>query len=175
VTRANHENHLAVLSALSQVSTNPDRLVALLAAAEDDDDAVRLLREAYDFTPVQAQAVLDAQFRRLTRARRDAVDAELRDMGDALSAPWDPPLDVRATVRSPQEAEVVIAGVEYGVDGADLQDCLERVVSLVREKLARPQRRRVAVSTGLTAGPTRIMVDPVGSAEFLYDDADGAW
>ena len=103
VTRndANHENHLAVLSALSHVATDPGQLVALLAAAEDDDAAVRLLREAYDFTPVQAHAVLDGQFRLLTRARRDAVNAALRDLRDALAAPWDPPLDVEATVRPP--------------------------------------------------------------------------
>lgn len=54
---ANHENYLAVLSALSQVSADPGHLVALLAAADDEDAAVRLLREAYDFTPVQARAV----------------------------------------------------------------------------------------------------------------------
>jgi hypothetical protein len=174
VTRndGNHENHLAVLSALSQVSTDPGQLVALLAAAEDDEAAVRLLREAYDFTPVQAQAVLDAQFRLLTYARRDAVDTGLRDVRDALAAPWDPPLEVRATVRPPGAAELVIAGVEHRVDGKDLYDCLERVASLVREKLARPQRRRAAVGTGLTEGPTRILVDPVGAVEFVYDDAD---
>lgn len=114
---AHHENHLAVLSALSQVSTDPRQLVALLAVADDDDAAVRLLREAYDFTPVQAQAVLDAQFGLLTRARRDVVDAALRDMRDALAAPWDPTLDVQATVRSPRGAELVIAGVEHRVEG----------------------------------------------------------
>jgi hypothetical protein len=123
---------------------------------------------------VQAQAVLDGQFRLLTLARRDALDAALRDLRDALAAPWDPPLEVEATVRSPRDAELVIAGAAHRVEGADLNDCLERVASLVREKLARPQRRRVAVSTGLAEGPTRILVDPVGAAEFFYDDANGA-
>lgn len=170
---ANLENHLAALSALSQVSADPGRLVALLVTAEDDGAAVRLLAEAYDFTPVQARAVLDGQFRLLTRARRDAVGAALGDLRDALAAPWDPPLDVQATVRPPGGAELVVAGVEHRVAGADLNDCLEQVASLVREKLARPHRRRVVVSTGLTEGPTHILVDPVGAAEFVYDDADG--
>lgn len=171
---ANHENHLAVLSVLSQVSAEPGRLVALLASADDDDAAVRLLREAYGFTSLQARAVLDAQFRLLTRARRAAVDVALRDMRDAMAVPWDPPLDVQATMRSPRGAEVVIAGVMHHVEGADLNDCLERLASLVREKLARPQRRRVAVSTGLADGPLRILVDPVGAAEIVYNDADEA-
>jgi hypothetical protein len=162
-------DHLDVLSALSQVAAEPGRLVELLAAAEDDDAAVRLLAAAYDFTPVQAQAVLDGQFRLLTRARRIAVDAALRD---ASTAPWDPPLEVRATVRLPGTAELVLAGVEHRVDGRDLDDCLERVASLVRRELAGPQRRRVAVSTGLTGGPVRILVDPLGATEFVHDDPE---
>jgi hypothetical protein len=169
----NHEMRLAVLGALSRVLADLPAFLALLAEADDESDAVRRLKEAYDFTPVQAQAVLDAQFRLVTRARRAAVDAELRDVTDALAAPWDPPLDVQATVRSPQRVELVIAGVEHRVEGEDLDDCLGHVVSLVRESLARPERRRVAVTTGLADGPTRILVDPVGSAAFLYDgDAD---
>lgn len=170
---ANHETRLAVLSALSRVSADPGQLVALLAASEDDDDAARRLREAYDFTPVQARAVLDAQFRLVTSARRTAVDAELAHVRDALAVPWDPPLDVQATVHSPQLVELVIAGVEHRIQGEDLHDSLGRVVSLVRERLARPERRRVAVSTALATGPTRILVDPLGSAEFIYDAAAG--
>lgn len=172
VTRndANHETRLAVLSALSRVLAEPAQLVALLAACEDDDEAMRRLREVYGFTPVQAQAVLDAQFRLVTRARRTAVHTDLTDVRGALAVPWDPPLEVQATVRSPQHIHVVLAGVGHRVEGEDLADSLGRVVSLVRARLARPERRRVAVSTGLTDGPRRILVDPVGSAEFLYGD-----
>jgi hypothetical protein len=164
-----HEMRRAVLGALSRVLADLPALLAVLADADDENDAVRRLEEAYDFTPVQAQAVLDVQLRLVTRARRAAVHAELRDVTDALAAPWDPPLDLQATVRSPQLVELVIAGVEHRVEGEDLDDCLGNVVSLVRESLARPERRRVAVTTGLLDGPTRILVDPVGSAQFLYD------
>jgi hypothetical protein len=114
--------------------------VALLAAAEDDDAAVRLLREAFDVTPVQAEAVLDGEFRLLTLARRDALGAALRDLRDALAAPWDPPVEVEATVRSPRDAELVIAGAEHRIEGADLNDCLERLASLVRASVLRPAR-----------------------------------
>jgi hypothetical protein len=172
VTRndANHQDRLDILSALSRVLAEPTRLVALLADAEDDHDAVRRLREAYDFTSVQAEAVLDGQFRLLTRPRRSAMESELADVGEALAVPWDPPLDVRAMFRSPRQVDVVLAGVEHRVEGEDLEDCLDQVVSLVRTNLARPERRRVAVSTGLTDGPTYVLVDPVNSASFLYDE-----
>jgi hypothetical protein len=168
-----HEMRLTVLGALSRVLADVPALLALLAEADDESDAVRRLEQAYDFTPVQAQAVLDAQFRRVTRAHRAAVDAELRDVTDALAAPWDPPLDAQATVHSPQLVDLVIAGVEHRVEGENLDDCLGQVVCLVRESLARPERRRVAVTTGLADGPTRILVDPVGSAAFLYDGDTG--
>jgi len=106
------EMRRAVLGALSRVLADLPALLAVLAEADDENDAVRRLEEAYDFTPVQAQAVLDVQFRLVTRARRAAVDAELRDVTVALAAPWDPPLDLQATVRSPQLVELVIAGVD---------------------------------------------------------------
>ncbi len=172
-THPHHEVRLAILEALSRVLGDLPPFLALLAEADDESDAVRRLEEAYDFTPVQAQAVLDVQFRLATRARRAAVDAELRDVTDALAAPWDPPLHLQATVHSPQMVELVIAGVEHRVEGVDLDDCLGHVVSLVRESVARPERRWVAVTTGLADGPTRILVDPVGSAEFLYDGDTG--
>jgi hypothetical protein len=76
-------------------------------------------------------------------------------------------------VHSPQLVELVLAGVGHRVQGEDLNDCLGQVVSLVHENLARPERRSVAVTTGLADGPTRILVDPLGSANFDYDSADG--
>ena len=172
-TDPHRELRAAVPRALSRVLADLPALLALLAESDDEGDAVRRLQEAYDFTAVQARAVLDAQFGLVTRARRAAVDAELRDVTDALGAPWDPPLDVQVTVLSPRLVELVIAGVGHRVEGADLDDCLGHVVSLVRERLARPQRRRVAVTTGLAGGPTRILVDAVGSAEFSYDGDTG--
>jgi hypothetical protein len=163
------DDRLAVLQALSRALADVPTLVALLAESDDDSDAARRLQEAYDFTPVQAQVVLDLQFRRVPRARRAAVDEELRDVTDAMAVPWNPPLEVLATVHSPQLVELVIGGTTHRVEGADLDDCLYFLVSLVRERLARPERRNVAVTTGLAGGPTRILVDPVGNAEFSYD------
>lgn len=119
--------------------------------------ALRRLREAYDFTPGQARAVLDCQLRRISRARRAQLEDELRNLRDALAEPWDPPLEVQATIHSPQLAQLVIAGVQHRVRGENLEDCLGRVVSLVRGELAAPQRRRASVTTGLPGGPKRII------------------
>ena len=61
-------HRVAVLSAIGRVLAEPAQLLALLAAAEDDDDALRRVREAYGFDADQVQAVLDLQFRHVTRA-----------------------------------------------------------------------------------------------------------
>jgi hypothetical protein len=162
---------LAVLEALSRVLSDPAGCLALVADADDEDDAARRLRNAYGFDAVQAQAVLDLQFRSATRSRRAAMEAELRTVQDAVSAPWDPPLQLPATVRYPRLIEVDIDGVLHRFDGADLADCLHGLIALVRQHLARPARRNVVVTiTGSAAGPTGVLVDPVGSATFSYDD-----
>jgi hypothetical protein len=163
--------HLDVLEALSRVLSDPAAFVALVADAADEDDARRRLQEAYGFDSVQAQAVLDLQFRHATRARRAALEAELRAMREAVAVPWDPPLPLQATVRSPRLIEVDIDGVLHRVDGADLEDSLDGLIALVRQHLAGPARRNVVVTiTGSAAGPTGVLVDPVSSASFSYDD-----
>lgn len=74
------ETRLAVLGAMSRALADLPALMALLAEADDEADAVRRLQETHAFSPLQARAVLDLQFSRLPRARRAALDAELRDL-----------------------------------------------------------------------------------------------
>jgi hypothetical protein len=92
-------------------------------------------------------------------------------MREAVSVPWDPPLHLHATVRSPRRIEVEIDGVLHRADGADLKDSLDGLIALVRQHLAGPRRRNVVVTIGGSDGPTRMLVDPVGSATFSYDEA----
>jgi hypothetical protein len=165
-----HRTRLAVLSALSEVSADLPRLVAVLADAEDDADALRRLQAAYDLTPVQAQAVLDAQLRLLTRGRRASLMHDLEVIREALAAPWDPPLDVHVTGDSPRTVTVALEDGEHLIRSTGRRDCLDRIVRLVREQVALPRLRRVMVTTSLTGGPSRILIDPVDVAEFFHDD-----
>jgi hypothetical protein len=166
-----HRMRLAVLSALSEVSADLPRLVAVLADAEDDADALRRLLAAYDLTPVQAQAVLDAQLRLLTRGRRASLTHDLEVLREAPAAPWDPPLDVRVSGDSPRTVLVALEDGEHLIRSTGRRDCLDRIVRLVREQVALPPLRRVMVTTSLAGGPSRILIDPVDIAECFYDDA----
>ncbi len=137
---------VAVLSAIDQVLDDPAHLLVVLAEAEDDDDARRRLREAYGFGADQAQAVLDLQFRTVTRGRRSRLSEELA------------------------RSREVLEGTVHRVDGADPADVIDRLVALVGVELAAPRRRRVAVRLGFPGWPALALVDPIGGAEFRYDD-----
>jgi hypothetical protein len=170
-----HRRHLALLTAISQVSADVPRTAAVLAGADDDADAVSRLQEAYGLTSEQARGVLDQQLWLFTGARRLHLEDQLRTLRDVLAAPWDPPLAIAASIHSPRRAAVVIDGDEHQLRGRNLADILDRIVEVVRGQLALPSRRRVSVvvDTGLAKAPTRIVVDPVSSARFYYrDDED---
>jgi hypothetical protein len=158
---------LAVLEALSRALADLPRLLSLLGECDDRAEAEHRLQEAYGFAELEARVVLDTQFGLLTRGGRAAVGAEIRELRYGLEAGWDPPLEVRAAVRSPREAELVLGNGTHRVEGEDVDDTLLQLVSVVRERLAGPERRRVAVTTDLADGPIRIVVDPVGGARFL--------
>ena len=168
----NHRRHLALLTAISQVSSDLPRAAALLADAADDAAAISRLREAYGLTAEQAEGVLEQQLWLLTGARRAELENQLQTLREALAAPWDPPLTVAATIKSPRRAAVMIEGDEHRVEGRRLGDTVERIVDVVREQVALPHLRRVSVDvdTGVAKAPTRILIDPVSSARYSYQD-----
>jgi DNA gyrase/topoisomerase IV subunit A len=168
----NHRRHLALLTAISQVSSDLPRAAALLADAADDAAALSRLREAYGLTAEQAEGVLDQQLWLLTGARRAELENRLQSLREALASTWDPPLTVEATIESPRRGSVMIEGEEHRVQGQRLGETVKRIVDVVREQVALPHRRRVSVDvdTGVAKAPARILIDPVSSARYLYQD-----
>ncbi len=168
----NHQRHLALLTAISQVSSDLPRAAALLADAADDAAAISRLRKAYGLAAEQAEEVFEQQLWLLTGARRAELEHQLQTLREALAATWDPPLTVAATIESPRRAAVMIEGDAHRVEGQKLGDTVERIVDVVREQVALPHRRRVSVDvdTGVAKAPTRILIDPVSSARYFYQD-----
>ena len=161
---------LAILSAVDDAMSDLPRLVAVLADAEDRDDALSRLRAAYGIGRVEARAVLDCPVSAFTRARRVQVRAEIETLRDGVAGRWDPPLEVQAVATSPTTLVLELDDGPRVIQGADADACLHALVQAVHELVAVPRRRRVRAVTGLPDGPASVLVDPTGNAQFAYPD-----
>src|SRR5947208_2310789 len=61
-----------------------DEIVALIRAASDADEARTQLMERFEFTEIQASAILDLRLRALTALERQQVEAEYRDLKERI-------------------------------------------------------------------------------------------
>ena len=62
-----------------------DEIIALIRAASDVDDARSQLMAKYDFSEIQAQAILDLRLRALTALERHKVEAEYKDLQERIA------------------------------------------------------------------------------------------
>jgi DNA gyrase subunit A len=62
-----------------------DEIIALIRAASDVDDARSQLMTKYDFSEIQAQAILDLRLRALTALERHKVEAEYKDLQERIA------------------------------------------------------------------------------------------
>jgi hypothetical protein len=159
-----------VLEALTAVLDDPHRLVDAVAAAADDEAAVRALGAEFGLAPTLAQAVLDGQVRLLTRSRREAVAEDLR----VEQTPVGPPLRVEASFTgSDTAATVTVDGRQYGVQGATPEETVEALADIVVEQVARPLHRPVIVDAPPGGPLKRFVATPGRSVAFEYwDDPD---
>jgi len=88
----NAEERLHIFNALGEALSDPHEVLQLLMDADDPDLAGEALREKYGFDLVQAQAVLDSQFRRVTKRDlrrvlhgRDELAEHLRRLASGTS------------------------------------------------------------------------------------------
>ena len=69
-----------VVAAIAQAQTDWRGILEVIEAAGTVSEAQDALRRSYGFTQVQAAAVLDAQFRRVSRVDRDRITEELEEL-----------------------------------------------------------------------------------------------
>ncbi|MCA0145778.1 hypothetical protein [Blastococcus sp. LR1] len=158
---------LAILAAYEAALADPVRLVVLLADAADDDDAVRRVQEAFDLPAEQATAVLDLQFRRLSRATRAHVADELR----ILRAEWGPDVPATVAFTSRCSAVVTVDGDARTLSAAGAQEVLVRISAHLVDDVAVPRMCPVVAEvTGSAGGPVRIRALPSGDTSCEYAD-----
>jgi hypothetical protein len=153
---------LPQLVALETALADPERLVRVLADADDRDAAVRALESTFGLSPEQALAVLDHQFGGLLRSRRAAVAEQLR----ILRAPWGPPLELTLQSRGRHGAVLTVDGLEHAFRARGRSDLLDQVTRFLWDQVAVPQLRPVSVTTDLAGGPSRLLIWPSRVAEF---------
>lgn len=77
-------SELHILDGVARALAEPVETLAVIAGADDVDDARAALKERFGLDDIQARAVLDLQFRRAPRAERDRILARHRELTDLL-------------------------------------------------------------------------------------------
>jgi hypothetical protein len=158
---------LRILTAIEAGLADPVRLVGIVQAAADDEDAVRQLAQEYGLDDVQAQAMLDMQVKRVTVAHRALIAEELR----VLRAEWGPPVEADVRFNGRRSAVLSIDAAEYSFRAGGAQGVLDRIAEFVLEEIAVPRLRPVvATITGLPDGPIRITYTPSRDGQYEYPD-----
>ena len=164
------QERLAPLSAMDAALADPVRLVTVLVDAEDDEDALRRVRDTFGLTDEQAASVLDLQFRRLHRAGRARVAAELA----VVRAEWGPALPATLAFTDHRSAVLTVEHEERRFTAGGTQAVLDRVTAHLLDDVAVPRLRPVVVTVdGPADAPVRVTVVPSRSASYEYaDDAE---
>jgi len=71
---------LHVLAGLRIAIDNLDRVIALIRASADVEEARANLRTEFDLSEIQAQAILDMQLRRLAALEREKIENEFKEL-----------------------------------------------------------------------------------------------
>src|SRR3954464_12470249 len=78
-----------------------DEIIALIRAAADADTARTELMERFEFTEIQASAILDLRLRALTALERQHVEAEYKDLQERIT-------ELRAILGDPARIDALI-------------------------------------------------------------------
>jgi DNA gyrase subunit A len=95
------EKRAHVLEGYLKALDNLDAVIALIRAAADGDEARQGLMREFDFSEVQAQAILDMRLRALTALERGKVELEYKDLREQID-------ELRAILGDPARIDGVI-------------------------------------------------------------------
>jgi len=74
-----------IYEAITTAASDAHAVLDIMLSASDPDAAHRALVDRYAFTDVQALAVIDVQFRRLTSADRRKIEQRHHELGERVT------------------------------------------------------------------------------------------
>lgn len=74
------EERAHIVSGLLIALDNIDEIISIIRSSNDDAEATIRMNDRFQLTQVQAKAILDMQFRRLTGLQREKLDLEYKDL-----------------------------------------------------------------------------------------------
>jgi DNA gyrase subunit A len=79
------ENRVHILAGLKIALDHIDEIIKLIKSSKSEE-ALKRLRENYNLTEIQGQAILEMKLRRLTGLEREKIEAELKELLDLIES-----------------------------------------------------------------------------------------
>jgi len=80
------ENRVHILEGLKIALDHIDEIIKLIKSSKSDEEALGKLREGYNLTEIQGQAILEMKLRRLTGLEREKIESELKELLDLIES-----------------------------------------------------------------------------------------
>lgn len=120
------EDRAHIVAGLIKALDNIDEIITIIRSSNDDSEASARMFERFEITPIQAKAILDMQFRRLTGLQREKLDNEytelvalIEDLKDILSNHYrvveivkNDLLEIKNKFADPRRSEIIEADVD---------------------------------------------------------------
>ena len=74
------EDRAHIVEGLLKALDNIDEVISIIRSSKDDPEATQKMFERFAITAIQAKAILDMQFRRLTGLQRERLELEFEDL-----------------------------------------------------------------------------------------------
>lgn len=138
------KDRIHILEGLHIAVTNIDRVIEIIRASKTTEDARLALESEFALTEIQARAILDMQFKRLTGLEIDKLLNEIAELTDVINELEDilarpervkeiiegELIDIRERFATPRRSEILYNYIDNNIDYEDLIEEEEVIITL---------------------------------------------
>ncbi len=95
------QSRLHIVEGLLVAMNHIDEIIKLIKSAKDEEQALHQLMERYEFSDIQAKAILDMRLRRLTSLELDKLTSEQQELSSTIG-------QLESLLASPEEQDKVL-------------------------------------------------------------------